>query len=180
MKSLLFLFLILFSLSSFGQYFPRGTNINDGYLPNLDEPDKWILGLDGVYDFQKESSDTAETSYQLTRGNLNLFYGGQVFRGGLQVIHESNRRVQDLSIGLGFTYRRPLFFELGAGTLSRTLANSSDSGTFVNAKVGYYYNWVMDIRYRFRVRIAMAFGYKMLSNQTVTNFYPLLGLEFET
>ena len=184
MKIILAIALIFSSSFSFGQYVPRGVSLNDGYLPNLDEPDKWILGIDGIFDWQKEDTTTTSTSYQLTRSNLNLMYGGQSFRGGLQVIHDFSRDVKDLSIGLGFTYNRPFFFEAGAGYLQRLLSQQSFDGWSYNAKVGYYVNWVMHIKYRFRIRMAFAVNYKTINSSAgdlnVLHFYPLLGLEFET
>jgi len=180
----LFLFVFLFSFSALGQYFPRGININDGYLPNLDEPDKWMISLDGMFDWQKEDQTGAQqVSYQTTHANFNAFYGGQNFRGGAQVIHDFNRQVKDLSIGFGLAFNRPLFVELGAGYLSRVRDNSSTEGWSYSVKVGYYFNWVMDIKYRIRMRISMMYNHKHVNDTgdpKVTNFYPFIGFEFET
>lgn len=179
-------FLILFFLISspcFGQYYPSGVSLNDGYLPNLDEPNKWIVSLDGMFDWQRESGATSETSFQTTHANFNLFYGGQNFRGGAQVVHDFNRSVKDLSIGFGFAFNRPLFLELGAGYLNRVASNTSTEGWAYNAKVGYYYNWIMHVKYRVRVRLSVVYSEKTTNDNgdpRVTNFYPFIGFEFET
>lgn len=177
------IFFLFFSHQSFAQYYPRGVNINDNYLPDFDAPNKWILGLDGMYDLQKESTQNTNVTYEVTRANLNLFYGGQIFRTGLQVLNDVNRGVKDVSIGLGFTYNRPFFLEGGVGYLTRTLTNTSFDGTLYQAKVGYYFNWIMHIKYRVRIRLAFAFSYKKINSgleQSVIHSYPLLGFEFET
>lgn len=180
------LLLLLFTFSTFlvhAQYFPRGININDNYLPNLEEPDKWIVGLDGVFDFQNEESSSGGTGSPFHRFHFNVFYGGQVFRAGLQVSHEFKRDVKDITIGAGFTYGRPFFLEAGVGHLTRSLASTSFDGTVVNLRLGYYFNWIMHIKYRMRVRLALASSYKTINsgtNQRALIFYPLVGFEFET
>ena len=182
-KLYVFFFLILFSSASFAQYYPRGTSMNNGYYPNLDVPDKWIFAVDGMFDWQKESTAATQTSFQTSHANLNAFYGGQNFRGGLQVIHDQNRAVKDLSVGFGLGFNRPLFFEIGAGYLNRNLNGASTEGWSYSAKLGYYYNWIMYVKYRVRVRISLMYNYKKVNSigdPTVTNFYPLIGFEFET
>lgn len=181
-KSLIFVFLFTANLS-WAQYYPRGTNLNDGYLPNLDQPDKWMISLDGGFDWQREEIGGQNVNYQVTHTQFNLFYGGQVFRGGVQVIHDLAREVKDLSVGVGFAYSRPLFFELGIGYLNRVLSNQSFDGTAINAKIGYNVEWIMRVNYRVRIRLAFAASRKSINSggdQNVLHFYPLLGLEFET
>lgn len=178
-----FLLTLFLSLPVYGQYYPRGTSLNDNYLPNLDQPDKWIVDVDGMFDFQKEKLSNSEQSYQTTRSNFNLFYGGQNFRGGVQVLHDFSRDVKDLSLGLGMTFNRPLFFEAGIGYLSRIRNSTSTEGWSYNIKVGYYYSWIMRLQFRVRVRLSLVFDQKILhdnNNPSVTNFYPLIGFEFET
>ncbi len=182
MKSV-FLFFFLFTSSTFAQYYPRGTNLNDGYLPNLDEPDKWIMSVDGMFDWQKEKSDLSEVSYQTTHAHVNVFYGGQNLRGGLQVIHDYNRQVKDLSVGFGLSFNRPLFFEIGAGYLNRVAGQQSSEGWSFSGKVGYYYNWIMYVRYRVRIRLSFVYNHKNINDlgtPSVSHFYPLIGFEFET
>lgn len=183
MKITISIFLIFFSLHGYSQYFPRGVNINDNYLPNLDEPDKWVLGFDGMFDLQRESSNTGETASPLHRLNFNIFYGGQIFRAGLQVAQEFKQDVKDISLGLGFTYGRPWFLEAGVGYVTRSVATSSFDGTGVQLKLGYYFTWHMHIKYRIRVRLALASSYKQMNSGTglnVLSVYPLFGFEFET
>ena len=183
MKYILVVFTILLSFNLQAQYYPRGTSFNDGYLPNLDQPDKWIVALDGSFDWQKERTETAQVSYQTTHANFNLFYGGQNFRGGVQVIHDFNRDVKDLSLGLGFAFNRPLFFEFGAGYLSRVTDTRSTEGWSFNGKFGYYYDWIMYVKYRVRIRLSLMYNHKTINevgNPVVTNFYPFIGFEFET
>ncbi len=176
---------LLFGLSTQAnaQYYPLGVSMNDGYLPNLDEPDKWIFSLNGMYDWQKEKTQTSQTSYQLTHGLLNVFYGGHGFRGGVQIIQDFNRDVKDLSLGLGFAINRPFFLEAGAGYLTRLLSTTSYEGWSYNAQLGYALNWHMHVKYRTRIRFSFMFNYKELNDleeTKVLNFYPLLGFEFET
>ncbi|MEM7647156.1 MAG: hypothetical protein AAF203_09620 [Pseudomonadota bacterium] len=183
MGKYLFLVLFLFSFFSEAQYYPRGINLNDNYLPDLDAPNKWMLSLDGMLDFQKEQLQASDVTYQTTRLGVNIFYGGQVFRGGLQVLQDHNRAVKDLSLGLGIAFNRPLFFELGLGYLNRLAGAQSYDGTSYNFKVGYNVNWVMHIKYRVRIRMALMFNYKTINagfSQNVLQFHPFLGLEFET
>lgn len=186
MKSSLFFLFFFYTSLSLGQYFPRGMGYNDNYLPDFDATDKTIVGIDGMFDIQKEdnSASSTSTTYQVTRGHLNIMYGGQVLRGGLQVIQETNRDIKDLSFGLGLTYSRPLFFEASIASLQRTVGAQSFSGMSYNTKVGYYYNLIMHIKYRFRIRLALSVNYKSISapvgESNVLQFYPLLGLEFET
>jgi hypothetical protein len=165
------------------QYYQRGVNLNNNYLPNLDEPHKWIFNLDGIFDWQKESLQAGQTSYQLSRANINIFYGGQLFRGGVQVGHDFNRDVKDISVGLGFSYNRPFFIEGGVAYLNRLLNNTSYDGTTYNLKAGYYFNWKMHISYRVRIRFSLASSYKKVnsgSDHYVITIYPLIGFEFET
>ena len=158
-------------------------SINDGYLPNLDEPDKWFVNLDGTFDWQKEKTNTGEVSLQTTRANFNLFYGGQNLRGGAMVIHDFNRDVKDLSIGAGLAFNRPLFLELGVGYLSRVSDTQSSEGWSYSAKVGYYYRWITHVKYRIRVRLSLMYHHKKINDvgdPGVTTFHPYLGFEFET
>ncbi len=178
-----FLFLLFFSSQALGQYFPRGMSYNDNYLPNLDEPDKWMISVDGIYDWQKEKNDTSQTSYQTTRAGFNLFYGGKNFRGGAQVLHDFNRDVKDLSIGMAMAFNRPLFVEGGLGYLTRSTDFTSSEGWSFNIKVGYYWNWIMQINYRVRVRVSLMYNYKKINevgDPAVTTFHPFIGFEFET
>lgn len=157
--------------------------MNDGYLPNLSEPNKWMVSVDGMFDWQKEKLQNSDRSYQLTHSNFNLFFGGQKFRGGVQVVHDFSHDIKDLSVGLGVAFNRPVFLELGAGYLNRVMNTTSFDGWSYNAKVGYSVDWVMQIKYRLRIRMAMMFNYKTINSgypQGVYNFYPFLGLEFET
>ena len=179
----LFFFLFVFCGSSYSQYYPSGVSMNDGYLPNLNEPDKWIISLDGMFEWDREDTQTTQTSFQTSHANFNLFYGGQKLRGGVQVVHDLSRDIKDLSVGVGLAYNRPLFIEVGAGFLNRVLSSSSTDGWSYNVKVGYYYNWIMHVKYRVRVRLSLMYNYKKLNDvgdPTVTNFYPFIGFEFET
>ncbi len=180
---LLLILIFFFTPVLEAQYFPRGTNINDGYLPNLDQPDKWIISLDGMFDWQRERVQGTETTDQTTHGHFNLFYGGQNFRGGLQVIHDFNRQVKDLSLGVGFAFNRPLFVEVGAGYLNRVAGTRSSEGWSYNAQVGYYYNWIMYVKYRVRIRLSILYNYKKINevgDPDVSHLYPMIGFEFET
>ena len=180
---IIFLIFFLFSGAAWGQYYPRGTSFNNGYLPNLDEPDKWIVTLDGMFEWQREKNNNGQTSYQSTHANFNVFYGGKNFRGGAQVIHDFSFDVKDLSLGAGFALGRPLFLELGAGYLNRVGRTSSSEGWSYSAKVGYYYRWITHVSYRVRVRLSLMYNYKRLNDVAdprVSNFYPFLGFEFET
>lgn len=179
----LFLLFFLFSFNSWGQYYPRGTSINDGYLPNLEEPDKWFINFDGMFDWQKQKDNNRQSSFQSTHANFNLFHGGQNFRGGIQVIHDFSFDIKDLSVGAGFAFGRPLFVEVGVGYLSRLARNQSSEGWSYNVKVGYYYRWIAHVSYRVRVRLSLMYNYKRINDVAdprVSDFYPFLGFEFET
>ena len=186
LQLLILILLISQSIVSQAQYSPRGTSLNDGYWPNLDEPDKWILGVEALFDMQREKDTTGTTNYQLSHGHFNWQYGGQVIRGGLQVIYDDLRirGINDLSVGAAITFRRPLFFEFGAGYLTRNLATQSFDGWSFNVKMGYYFRLLMHVKYRFRFRFSVNANYKTLregvGNREVLSFYPLLGFEFET
>lgn len=180
---LLFLAFFFVSLPCLGQYFPRGISLNDGYLPNLDEPDKWIIAVDGIYDWQKEKSSTAQSSHPTTRTGFNLFYGGQKFRAGLQVLHDFNQDVKDLSLGFGMAFNRPLFFEVGGGYVTRSADSFSADGFSVNGRLGYYWNWITQVKYRVRLRVSLMYNFKKFNDvgdSSITTFHPFIGLEFET
>ena len=186
-KISILLILLNFMLpAAFAQYSPRGTSLNDGYWPNLDEPNKWVIGAETLFDLQRETDNTTTTSFQLSHGHFNWQYGGQQLRGGLQIIYDDLRvrGMSDLSIGAGLTFNRPLFFELGLGYLTRDVGQQSFDGWSFNAKVGYYFRLLMHVKYRFRFRFSLNANYKTIregsGNREVLSFYPLLGFEFET
>ena len=80
-------------------------------------------------------------------------------------------------------FNRPLFFEFGVGYLNRVISNASTEGWSYHAKVGYYFRWNMQVRYRTRFRIALVYNHKIINDfgdPKVTNFYPMIGFEFET
>ncbi len=177
------IFLLFFSSVANGQYYPRGTTLNNNYWPNVDEPIRWFITLDGMYDFQNEKQSGSDVSSQSTHANFNLFYGGRNFRAGANVIHDFNLVTKDLSMGFAMAFSRPLFFELGAGYLNRSSGPASTEGWSYHAKVGYYFRWITEVKYRTRFRIALVYNYKTLNDTgdpKVTNFYPIIGFEFET
>ena len=182
MKSL-FLFILLFSIPSFGQYYPRGTTLNNNYWPNVDEPVRWMINLDGMFDFQNEKIGDTTTTVQTTHGNFNLFYGGKNFRAGANVVYDFNLINKDLAIGAGMAFGRPLFFEVAAGYLSRTRESSSTEGWSFHGKIGYNFRWITEVKYRTRFRIAMVYNWKTINDvgtPNIIHFYPLIGIEFET
>ena len=180
---ILFLLVFLLSRPAFGQYYPRGTTLNNNYWPNVDEPIRWMINLDGMFDFQNEKIGNATTTVQTTHANFNLFYGGKNFRGGANVVHDYNLVTKDLTVGFGVAFGRPLFIELAAGYLSRTRDTTSTEGWSYHAKLGYNFRWITEVRYRTRFRIALVYNYKTVNDigdPKTSNFYPIIGFEFET
>gem|GEM_PF-4720264 len=167
------------------QYYPRGVRFNDNFLPNLTEPDKFFLLIDGMVDFQKEKQDSGTTVFENTHFQGQMLYGGQQLRGGLLIMQDnSQRNVKDLTVGLSLSIRRPVFFELGVGLLTRSLASETSDGFAATARIGYGIRILHQINYRIRLRITGNFIYKSINTGTGTitgtQFYPLIGLEFET
>jgi hypothetical protein len=143
----------------------------------------WFINLDGMYDFQNQRSPGVDATSQITHLNFNLFYGGENFRAGANVIHDFNLVTKDLAVGLGMAFGRPLFFELGLGYLSRVQGAVSAEGWSYHGKVGYNFRWITHVKYRTRFRVALVYNQKTLNDTgdpIVTHFYPLIGFEFET
>ncbi len=157
--------------------------MNNNYWPNVEEPIMWFINLDGMFDYQNERQASADLTGQVTHFNFNLLYGGQNFRAGANVIHDFNLVTKDLSVGFVMAFGRPFFFELGAGYLNRSQSTTSTEGWSYHGKLGYYFPWITEVKFRTRFRIALVYNQKTLNDNgdpRVTHFYPIIGFEFET
>jgi hypothetical protein len=131
--------------------------------------------LTGV--FNKPSGGDASSSIGF-RGQLGLFFGEDPGIGGLVHYESLSSDTHASILGGGLRFGNRMFFEVGGGALSQTLAGMSEKGWALIAKPGFSAqligNWL--------IRISLSLVLKRASSSpaphTSVEYSPFLGVAY--